>query len=867
MNVSVRKANVIASYIREIHNIYTRGDFTEPSFYPCLQRLFEALSGDGCTVISAPKKTKAGFPDFIVRRGTEIVGYIEAKPLGADLEREERTKQLQRYRNAFPNLILTNFLQFRLYGNGKLVSTAELCDASDLSGPKPPSVSNKHLKTFLDLVSKFYDFSMPEIQDASRLASVLAKKTKFARDIILEELKDGDIFLSQLLTYFKHTLIEGLTDEKFADLYAQTLAYGLFAAKVMAGSEEVRRNNAWMFITMPLLRKIFHISSGPDCPEALSWVIDDICGVLNKVDVTSLLSKEDVLFDDPIIHFYDTFIGEYDPTEKKRLGIYYTPVGVVAYIVASAHKLLQTKFGLELGLAEQGVKLLDPAAGTLTFVIRAIGRALAEFESRGLGGLIPFYIKHHILKNFYAFEISLVPYVIGHLRVAKYLEDRWGYKLGETSPPDRSELREPDRFQFYLTNTLEMRKPSEAPLLMELTEEGKRAEEVKERIPILVVLGNPPYSVSSENKSKFIEELMQDYKRDVRGERNIQPLSDDYIKFIRFAQWKLERTGKGILAFITNNAYLDGVIHRGMRKRLLETFDEIYILNLHGSLRKGETPPNGERDENIFDIQQGVAIGIFVKLELAPREKKVYYADLWGTREEKLNFLRNNDVETTNWTEIKPAPPYYFFVPKDFSLQEEYEEFWRVTDIFEKWSSGVETGKDDILVGFTPKHVERVFSDILDPRVTLEDLKARYDLRETSGWKIKTRRKELLRKEAFSREAIIPYAYRPFDTRFTYYCNFLRRLHHETMKNLLSDNLALVTTRFLSIPPFTHILVTDKIGDATFISTKTKERAYFFPLYLYDGGKRRPNFKKEFLSAVRARIGEEPAPEELFYYI
>ena len=201
--------------------------------------------------------------------------------------------------------------------------------------------------------------------------------------------------------------------------------------------------------------------------------------------------QEDVLFDDPIIHFYDTFIGEYDPTEKKRLGIYYTPVGVVAYIVASAHKLLQTKFGLELGLAEQGVKLLDPAAGTLTFVIRAIGRALAEFESRGLSGLIPFYIKHHILKNFYAFEISLVPYVIGHLRVAKYLEDRWGYKLGETSPPDRSELREPDRFQFYLTNTLEMRKPSEAPLLMELTEEGKRAEEVKERIPILVVLGNP----------------------------------------------------------------------------------------------------------------------------------------------------------------------------------------------------------------------------------------------------------------------------------------------------------------------------------------------------------------------------------------
>jgi predicted helicase len=374
---------------------------------------------------------------------------------------------------------------------------------------------------------------------------------------------------------FKRTLIGSMTEERFVDLYAQTITYGLFAATIRAGKEGINKENAWKFIpgNVPLLSHIFHTFVGPDTPEAMNWIIEDLLNVLNKTDVVAITKEKEATYGtrDPIIHFYDTFLGEYNPEERAKLGVYYTPPEVVDYIVKSIHKLLKAKFGKDRGLAEEGLKLLDPAAGTLTFIIRALGRALRELETNRLAGLVPLNIKNHILSDFYAFEIQVVPYIIGHLRVAMSLEKVWDY-----------ELEKDERFQFYLTNTLEMKEPVQELLLPQLTEEGQEARNVKEKEPILVVLGNPPYSVSSENKSDFIERLMEDYKKDVKQEKNIQPLSDDYIKFIRFAHWKISQTGKGIFGYISNNSYLSGVIHRGMRRKLLETFDEIYILNLHG---------------------------------------------------------------------------------------------------------------------------------------------------------------------------------------------------------------------------------------------------------------------------------------------
>ena len=542
---------------------------------------------------------------------------------------------------------------------------------------------------------------------------------------------------------------------------------------------------------------------------------------------------------------------------------------MVSYIVRSIHAILKADFGKEEGFASRDVTLLDPAAGTLTFVIQAIKQVKEELEGRRKGGLVRSYLEEHVVRDFHAFELLVAPYVIGHFRVAMLLEEL-GY-----------ELENEKRFKFFLTNTLELKEPEQRALpLTNLIKEAEEAKEVKENVPIRVVLGNPPYSVSSENKSAFIEKLMEDYKEDVRKERNIQPLSDDYIKFIRFAHWKLNRAGKGILGFITNNSYLSGVIHRGMRRKLLESFDRIYILNLHGSSRIGEKTPEGGKDENVFDIQQGVAIALFVKLEKPLEEKKVCYADLWGLRSEKYEYLFENDVESTDWQELEPREPYYFFVPKDFALQEEYDKFWKVTDIFKVWSSGVKTRRDKFMVAFSKEELLQrlnVFVGNLSDEIVSRSL----GIKDTKYWSIKKAREEV-RKVDFGSK-IEPYAYRPFDNQFVFYFpNIIERgdARVPLMKHFLKENIALVSTRILSQPPFKHVFVSDSISDMCLISIKTKEASYYFPLYLYPDEpkgkllvekapkpKRTTNFTAEFLQAIKEALGTEPTAGEIFYYI
>ena len=494
-----------------------------------------------------------------------------------------------------------------------------------------------------------------------------------------------------------------------------------------------KRETAWKSIpeSLPLLKEIFYSMTGPHFPESITWIVDDITQILEKADISSILKefKTTRWEEDPVIHFYETFLATYNPKERERLGVYYTPLPVVSYIVRSIHKLLKDGFGKAEGLATSDVTLLDPAAGTLTFVVQAIKQVQKELEGKKKEGLLKSYIEEHILPHFHAFEILVAPYTVGHFKVSMVLEDM-GYQF-----------KQGKRFQFYLTNTLEMKDPKQISFLIDLAKEGQEAKRIKEKVPILVVLGNPPYSVSSENKSEFIENLMDDYKEDVREERNIQPLSDDYIKFIRFAHWKIAQAGKGILGFITNNSYLSGVIHRGMRRKLLETFDEIYILNLHGSSRIGEKTPDGGKDENVFDIQQGVAIVLYVKSENPFKEKAVYYADLWGLREEKYKYLFENDVQTTKWQKLEPFAPYYFFVPKDFALQAEYEKFWKITEIFKEWSSGVTTHRDHFVVGFSKEEIIqrlRIFTGKLPDELVNESL----NLKDTRDWKLKEAREE-----------------------------------------------------------------------------------------------------------------------------
>jgi predicted helicase len=884
-----------SSYFKEIHKIYIVGDFREESFYPSLKSLIEECARlfpmqAGANVLVQPKKTEAGIPDFRIGKNGEIVGYIEAKLPDANLREVKDTEQLKRYRDSLPNLILTNFLEFRLYRYGSPIDKVEVGRQFTLQSLRFPPVPEK-LDLFYKLFEKFFSFSTPEIQKSSDLSIALAKRTRFLEHILQEELLKENEEVSRFYKAFKEELIETLTKERFADLYAQTITYGLFAAR-MKVQNGFKGETAWKFIpeSLPLLKEIFYSMMGPHFPESLSWIVHDISQVLEKADIPSILRefKTTRWDEDPVIHFYETFLATYNPQERQRLGVYYTPLPVVSYIVRSIHGLLKDKFGKSEGLATRDVTLLDPAAGTLTFVVQAIKQVQKELEEKKKQGLITSYIEEHILPHFHAFEILVAPYTVGHFKVSMILEDMgYRFKGGE-------------RFQFYLTNTLEMKAPKQISFLIDLAKEGQEAKRIKEKVPILVVLGNPPYSVSSENKSVFIEGgripdktnkygkvikykyvsgLMDAYKEDVRDERNIQPLSDDYIKFIRFAHWKIAQAGKGILGFITNNSYLSGLIHRGMRKKLLETFDEIYILDLHGSSRIGEKTPEGGKDENVFDIQQGVSIALYAKLETTPKEKKVYYAELWGLREEKYKYLFKNDVQTTEWQEIKPIAPHHFFVPKDFALQTEYEKFWKVTDIFDKWSSGVKTRRDEFMVAFHREELLqrlRIFAGTLPDDIVGISSK----VKDTKYWSIKKAREEV--RGINYEERIAPYDYRPFDSRFVFYFpKIIERgdARESFMKNFKRDNLALLCMREVVIGSgFSHVFLTSRIADMRmFLSNRGAP--YFFPLYIYfdklvelfgeekKEPKRIPNFTREFLQAIEKSLQIEPTPEKIFYYI
>ena len=860
------------NYLKEIHKIYVAGNFREESFYSSLKMLIEECSQlfpleSGAGALIQPKKTEVGIPDFLIRRDGDIIGYIEAKSPDANLDEVEKSEQLERYRESLPNLILTNFLEFRLYRNGDPVDKVEVGRQSTLQSLKYPPVPEK-LDLFFALLEKFFSFSIPEIKTSSSLSIELAKKTRFLECILQEELSRDNEEVTRFYKAFREELIETLTRERFADLYAQTITYGLFAAR-MRVQDGFNKDTAWKFIpeSLPLLREIFYSFTGPHFPESLLWVVDDISQVLRKADISSIYRefKSTKWEEDPVINFYETFLATYNPKERQRLGVYYTPLPVVSYITTSIHRLLKEKFGKAEGLATDDVTLLDPAAGTLTFVVQAIKQVQKELQDRNKAGLIKPYIEEHILPHFHAFEILVAPYTVGHFKVSMVLEEM-GYKF-----------KEGERFQFYLTNTLEMKEPKQISFLIDLAKEGQEAKRVKEKVPILVILGNPPYSVSSENKSEFIEGLMNDYKEDVRGERNIQPLSDDYIKFIRFAHWKIKQAGKGILGFITNNSYLSGIIHRGMRRKLLETFDEIYILNLHGSSRIGERTPEGGKDKNIFDIQQGVTIALYVKPEKPLEEKKVFYTDVWGLRDKKYRYLFENNTETTKWQELKPVIPYYFFVPKDFALQEAYEKFWKVTEIFKEWSSGVKTHRDHFVVGFTKEEIIqrlRTFTGNLPDELVGQALA----LKDTGTWKLSEVRQEVKGKNLEGK--IYPYAYRPFDIRWICYePSLIDRDRFELMKHLLKDNLGLIFPRIVK-EQFTHGLVINTIADVSSGGPHSGSETNIAPLYLNipsskgqlfekEAGELKcvPNFTAEFLRVLKNLWAREPTPEEIFYYV
>lgn len=562
--------------------------------------------------------------------------------------------------------------------------------------------------------------------------------------------------------------------------------------------------------------------------------------------------------EDPVVHFYETFLAAYDPRLREARGVYYTPEPVVSYIVRSVDSLLKTRFDCPQGLADSRritipnedpglqvkgkkqarkttechkVLILDPAAGTGAFLYAVIDHIRRQFMQQGNAGMWPGYVKHDLLSRLFGFELLMAPYAVAHFKLSLQLAGRdlpeavaaqWAYY-----PADG------ERLGIYLTNALEeAHAMTGLPLFTQwVADESNAANAVKQRLPVLVVMGNPPYSVSSSNKSPWIEKLMKTYKHAVRSERNIQPLSDDYIKFIRLAQDRIERTEQGIVGMITNHAYLSGLIHRGMRAELLKTFSAIYVLNLHGNATIGETAPDGSADENVFDIRQGVAIALFVKAQKQSGPAEVKFFELWGRREGKYEYLRSHDISTTNWQTLTPQEPHFFFVPKDFDLIGEYEDGWKLSEIFPQNSLGIEFGSKQYLLAFDADTIESFVSNtLLNPQISDHMLEEQYGLKTTSGWRLQQiRQVELV--SGYNPNLLVQCSESPFNILYTYHSSLLRRPQLDILQNLHQSNKTLLTLRQTRTLEGGHFFAVNTIYSKDVISIK--DRATGFPLYLY----------------------------------
>lgn len=881
----MNKRTLFTKYLKNLSEVALRGDAREESFYPALaDMLREVAQVTGPAhvhVTTLPKPTDAGNPDFRLWNGTDrIVGYVEAKkPTEERLDLIEDSEQLRRYRSTFPNLILTNFLEFRLYRNGERVETVLAARPLVLNRLRTIPPIEKPDELF-NLLNRFLGFSLPKAFTAESLAVELAKRTRFLRDVVsqrLQQEQEAPGMLSGFFEAFQAYLIGTLTPEDFADLFAQTIAYGLFAARTRAGDGFSRRA-AFDNIphTIGVLRDLFRFISLGDLPEQLAWCVDDLAEVLAVADAHGILDRyyHEGKGSDPIVHFYETFLAQYDPAERERRGVYYTPEPVVSYIVRSLHSLLKTEFKKPDGLAADGVTLLDPAAGTMTFVARAAQQAVAEFEAKYGAGAREDFIRRHILKNFYAFELMMAPYAVGHLKMGFFLEEL-GHRLADD-----------ERVPFYLTNTLDTEEleQSKLPGFSALAEESRLAGKVKKQTPVLVILGNPPYSGISSNMGKWITGLIEDYKY-VDGKHFGEKkhwLQDDYVKFLRFAQWKIEQAGLGVVGMITNHGYLDNPTFRGMRQSLMRSFDNIYVLDLHGNSLKKETCPDGSKDENVFDIRQGVAIVFFIKRGgKENRDAVVRHADMWGLRDVKYSWLNEHDLARTEWCTLTPTSPIYLFVSRDEALESSYRRFVSIPELFPVHSVSIVTARDGLTIHWSPEEVWTTVTAFsrMDPELARDGYNLRKDVRD---WKVALAQKDLLASGP-SREKITRMLYRPFDIRHTYYTGqsrgFIGQPQKSVMRHMLAgENLALMTPRRVEhIGAWQHAFVCAVISDHVAVSLKTID--YAFPLYLYPSAarddlfvhhelsERQPNLNQKLVAALAEAYSREPTSEEIFHYV
>jgi len=914
-------------YFAKIERARQRHDATEHTYRPYLQELIESLAEVDAT--NEPKRVQCGAPDYVITRRKDrlTLGYIEAKDAGLDLAEVEKSEQIKRYQAHLPNLLLTDYLEFRWYVQGERGMEKRGVAALGHFAASGKIVSHPDEQArALQLIRGFLTQRPVRITSAQDLALRLAHLTHMVRDTIVEAFAYGEASdqLRDWRAAFAATLLPELAAQsdakeeakvraEFADMFAQTLAYGLFSARAAGPGGKFTREKARALIprTNPFLRNFFDQITGSALEdEPFAGFVEDI---IQTLDVAGM---DDILGDfgkrgrrsDPVVHFYETFLQAYDPKLRELRGVYYTPEPVVNYIVESLDLLLKSKFGLKDGLADRSqitvtreeagqqiketshrVLILDPATGTATFLYRVLDFIREQFERKKKLGAWGDYVHEHLLPRLFGFELLMAPYAVAHFKIGLALA-AWDkeplFRQGLSYEPQRGE-----RINIFLTNTLEDLEETAQQLgpLRMLSDEANSAFEIKRNKPVLVILGNPPYSGHSANKSKWITDLIRDYMvcdGKPLGERNPKWLHDDYVKFIRWAQWRIDETGQGVLAFITNHGYLDNPTFRGMRQSLMATFDEIYLIDLHGNVKKKEIDPaTGAADKNVFDIQQGVAIGIFVKLPPDAKRKKkacvVRHAHLHGSqRAKKYEWLDGHDVENTKWTTLKPKSPTYYFYPRDITMEAEYDVCWKVTEMMPVNVLGFQTHRDGFAVDFDKLTMERRARDLRDDRHSDEELRRRYGLKDNRDWQL-TEARTRVRDDEEWRRKIVRCLYRPFDWRWCYFDEAAMDYPRRELKQHVAghENLCLLLPRQLGTLPWKHAACSEVVAESCLISTDTKSQNYVFPLYLYPNGKlpdddlfvreepeepvRRPNLSSAFIADFCAKLEVKFVPDGL----
>lgn len=880
----------ITEYIENLNQRYTLGNATEHTFRGDLQQLLETLLPE-VRATNEPKRQKCGAPDYILTKKDIPIGFIEAKDIGdKDLEGKKRTgnkEQFTRYKASLTNLIFTDYIDFHIYQDGEFITKIAIAEVVENQIKPLP----QNFATFTNLIKDFATHIGQTIKSSKRLAEMMAGKARLLSDVI-EKALNSDVenlensTLREQMMAFKEILIHDITPKGFADVYAQTIAYGLFAARLhdptldtftrQEASELIPKSN-------PFLRKLFGYIAGADIDDRIKWIVDNLAEIFLACNVEEILKNygKSTKMEDPIIHFYETFLAEYDPKLRKARGVWYTPAPVVNFIVRAVDDILKTEFGLSQGLADSSktkvrvktdipnknfksgykevdkevhkVQVLDPATGTGTFLAEVIKHVHKKFK--GQEGIWSSYAENNLLPRLNGFELLMASYAMAHLQIDLLLKET-GFKATRNQ-----------RTKIYLTNSLEEYHPDTGTLFANwLSSEANEANHIKRDTPVMCIIGNPPYSGISSNNGKWISDLIEDYKYvdGVHFNERKHWLNDDYVKFLRYGQHFIEKNGTGVLAFINPHGFLDNPTFRGMRWNLLKTYDKIYTIDLHGNSKKKETAPDGGADVNVFDIMQGVSINIFIKTGKKKSRKlgKVFHYDLFGKRDFKYDFLSKNSINKIKFNRLDYNKPNFYFIPKDDTGREDYERGFTMNQLFPNNTSGIVTMGDNFIVDNNKDELINRIKEFISGDDNEEELKTKYELGKNYGNWILENKKEIKKLDLTP----VKFSVRPFDNRYTIFDNkLIWRCREDTMKHFIfKKNIGLVVSRQCA-DNWKYIYCTKHINSFNLTGTAGRYGSgYTYPLYLYpeknnqqtteDTPERTPNLNLEIVKEISKKL-------------